>query len=220
MWIVRIALKRPYTFIVFALVIVLMTPFVLMRMPTDILPEIDIPVISILWNYNGFSPDQMENYIVSNFERFLTTVVDDIDHIESQTIEGRSVIKVFFQPGADVRLAMAETSSGAQRAASPVASRHRSPADPHVFRVDGSHSAVGNEGERAFRTGVVRFRREHRAQPDGDRAGRGDPVALRRKTARSGRERGYSGAAGKRPVAGGCDQRDQRAEPAASGRDR
>ena len=113
MWIVRIALKRPYTFIVFALIIVLMTPFVLMRMPTDILPEIDIPVISILWNYNGFSPDQMENYIVSNFERFLTTVVDDIDHIESQTIAGRSVVRVFFHPGADVRLAMAETSSGA-----------------------------------------------------------------------------------------------------------
>ena len=113
MWIVRIALKRPYTFIVFSLIILLLTPFVLMRMPTDILPEIDIPVISILWNYNGFSPDQMENYIVSNFERFLTTVVDDIDHIESQTIEGRSVIRVFFHPGADIRLAMAETSSGA-----------------------------------------------------------------------------------------------------------
>ena len=113
MWIVRIALKRPYTFIVFALVIVLMAPFVLMRMPTDILPEIDIPVISILWNYNGFSPDQMENYIVSNFERFLTTVVDNIDHIESQTVEGRSVIRVFFHPGADVRLAMAESSAGA-----------------------------------------------------------------------------------------------------------
>ena len=113
MWIVRFALKRPYTFIVFSLIIVLMTPLVLQRKPTDILPEIDIPVISVLWNYNGFSPDQMENYIVSNYERFLTTVVDDIDHVESQTIQGRSVIKIFFHPGADVRLAMAETSAAA-----------------------------------------------------------------------------------------------------------
>ena len=74
MWIVRLALRRPYTFIVVALVIVLMTPLVLLRTPTDIFPEIDIPVISVAWNYSGFSPEQMEDYIVSGFERFLTTV--------------------------------------------------------------------------------------------------------------------------------------------------
>src|ERR1700730_3760261 len=108
MWIVRLALRRPYTFIVFALVILLMTPVVLSRTPTDIFPEIKIPVISVAWNYSGFSPEQMEDYIVSAFERFLTTAVEDIEHIESQTVAGRSVIKIFFQPGADVRMAMSE----------------------------------------------------------------------------------------------------------------
>jgi multidrug efflux pump subunit AcrB len=108
MWIVRLALRRPYTFIVVALVIVLMSPLVLLRTPTDIFPEINIPVISVAWNYSGFSPEQMEDYIVSGFERFLTTAVENIQHIESQTVAGRSVIKIFFQPGADVRMAMSE----------------------------------------------------------------------------------------------------------------
>ena len=76
MWIVRVALNRPYTFIVFALVIILITPFVLQRTPVDIFPNIDIPVISVAWNYTGLSPQQMEDRIVSNYERFLTTAVD------------------------------------------------------------------------------------------------------------------------------------------------
>src|SRR5215472_624978 len=114
MWIVRIALSRPYTFIVFALIIVLMTPLVLQRTPTDIFPEINIPVISVAWNYSGFSPQQMEDYIVSNDERYMTTVVDNIEHIESQTVAGRSVIKVFFQPGADIRMAMSQLTALSQ----------------------------------------------------------------------------------------------------------
>src|SRR5580698_9694798 len=104
MWIVRIALRRPYTFIVAAIVIVLMTPIVLQRTPTDIFPNIDIPVISIAWNYTGLSPQQMEDRIVSPFERFITTVVDNVEHIESQTVGGRSVTKTFFQPGTDVHV--------------------------------------------------------------------------------------------------------------------
>src|ERR1700726_1583089 len=108
MWIVRLALRRPYTFIVFALVIVLMSPLVLLRTPTDIFPEINIPVISVAWNYSGFSREQMEDYHVSGFERFWTTAVENIQHIESQTVAGRSVIKIFFQPGADIRMAMSE----------------------------------------------------------------------------------------------------------------
>jgi CzcA family heavy metal efflux pump len=111
MWIVKIALSRPYTFIVLAIVVVLMTPLVLDRTPTDIFPEIDIPVISVAWNYSGFSPQQMVDYIVSSDERFMTTVVDNIEHIESQTVAGRSVIKVFFQPGADIRTALSQLSS-------------------------------------------------------------------------------------------------------------
>jgi CzcA family heavy metal efflux pump len=114
MWIVRLALNRPYTFIVVALLIVLMTPFVLMRTPTDIFPAIDIPVISIAWNYSGLSPEQMEDRIVSNYERFMTTAVDNIEHIESQTVAGRSVIKTFFQPGADIRIALSQITSISQ----------------------------------------------------------------------------------------------------------
>ena len=88
MWIVRLALRRPYTMIVFALVIILMTPIVLTRTPVDIFPNIDIPVIAIAWNYTGLPPQQMEDRIVTNYERSLTTQVDNIEHIESQTVGG------------------------------------------------------------------------------------------------------------------------------------
>src|ERR1700688_4654511 len=114
MWIVRIALNRPYTFIVAALVIILMTPIVLQRTPTDIFPDIDIPVISIAWNYAGLSPQQMEDRIVTNDERFLTTVVDNIEHVESQTVGGRSVTKTYFQPGTDVHVALTQITAVSQ----------------------------------------------------------------------------------------------------------
>jgi len=114
MWIVRIALNRPYTFIVFALVIVLVTPIVLQRTPTDIFPEINIPVISVGWNYTGLSPQQMEDRIVSNYERFLTTAVDNIEHVESQTVGGRSVVKVFFQPGVNLPMALTQVTATSQ----------------------------------------------------------------------------------------------------------
>jgi CzcA family heavy metal efflux pump len=114
MWIVRIALRRPYTFIVAALVILLMTPIVLQRTPTDVFPDIDIPVVAICWNYSGLSPQLMEDRVVSPFERFLTTVVDNIEHTESQTVGGRSIIKTFFQPGADVHVAVAQITAVSQ----------------------------------------------------------------------------------------------------------
>src|ERR1700722_598656 len=88
MWIVRIALTRPYTFIVAALIIVLMTPIVLLRTPTDVFPNIDIPVVSICFNYAGLSPQLMQDRIVSPYARFMTTVVDNIEHSESQIVAG------------------------------------------------------------------------------------------------------------------------------------
>ena len=114
MWIVRIALARPYTFIVAALVILLMTPIVLQRTPTDIFPDIDIPVVSVAWSYAGLSPQQMEDRIVTGFERFMNKVVDNIEHIESQTVGGRSVTKVFFQPGTDVHVALTQITALSQ----------------------------------------------------------------------------------------------------------
>src|SRR5258708_620627 len=114
MWIVRIALTRRSTFIVAALVIVLMSPIVLHRTPTDVFPNIDIPVVSICWNYAGLSPQLMEDRIVSPYERFLTTVVDNVEHTESETVGGRSIIKVFFQPGADVHVAVTQITALSQ----------------------------------------------------------------------------------------------------------
>ncbi|MBW0449948.1 efflux RND transporter permease subunit [bacterium M00.F.Ca.ET.228.01.1.1] len=111
MWIVRLALRRPYTFIVMAVLLFILGPLAIMRTPTDIFPNIDIPVVSIVWSYNGFSAEDMAHRITSNYERALTTDVDDIEHIESQSLNGVSVVKIFFHPGADINRAIAEAAS-------------------------------------------------------------------------------------------------------------
>src|SRR6059036_2365483 len=114
MWIVRLALARPYTFVVMALVILLLTPVVLMRTPTDIFPDINIPVISLVWTYNGLQPQEMEQRITGNVERGISTLVNDVEHIESQSLPGIAVIKVYFQPNANVQTALAQTGAIAQ----------------------------------------------------------------------------------------------------------
>lgn len=114
MWIVRVALARPYTFIVLALLILILAPVIILRTPTDIFPNIDIPVIAAAFNYTGLSAEEMEERITSIYERSLTTTVNDIEHIESQSINGRAIIKVFFQPGANVNAAVAQVSAISQ----------------------------------------------------------------------------------------------------------
>ena len=116
MWLVRIALKRPYTFVVMSMLIIIAGVLSIARMPTDIFPDIDIPVISVIWNYGGLPPQEMEKRIVNNFERFLTTVVNNIDHVESQSLTGIAVIKIFLQPGASVDSAVAQVTATAQTA--------------------------------------------------------------------------------------------------------
>ena len=111
MWIVRLALARPYTFIVMALVIVLLAAVVIPRTPTDIFPNIDIPVISLVWNYQGLEPQEMEERITSNSERFVTTLVNDVEHIESQSLNGIAVVKIYFQPSANIQTALAQTTA-------------------------------------------------------------------------------------------------------------
>jgi multidrug efflux pump subunit AcrB len=111
MWIVRLALSRPYTFVVLAVLIFIVGPLSVLRTPTDIFPNIDIPVVSIVWTYNGFSAQDMANRITSNYERALTSDVDDIEHIESQSLNGVAVVKIFFHPGADINRAIAEAAS-------------------------------------------------------------------------------------------------------------
>ena len=114
MWLVRIALRRPYTFVVMAMLIVIMGVFSIVRMPTDIFPDIDIPVISVIWNYGGLSPEEMEKRIVTNYERILTTTVNDIEHVESQSLTGIAVVKVFFQPGTHIDAATAQITAVSQ----------------------------------------------------------------------------------------------------------
>src|SRR5512142_2667132 len=114
MWIVRLALARPYTFVVMGLLIVIVGVLTVLKVPKDIFPEIDIPVISVVWNYSGLPPAEMERRIVTNYERALTTTVNDIDHIESQTLTGLSVIKIFFQQGAAVDEATAQVTAISQ----------------------------------------------------------------------------------------------------------
>ncbi len=108
MWIVQVALRRPYTFLVMALLILLATPLVLLKMPTDIFPDINIPVISIVWNYTGLSAQEVGLRITAVNERSLTTTVNDIEHIESQSLNGIAVIKIFFQPTANIPTAIAQ----------------------------------------------------------------------------------------------------------------
>src|SRR5271168_3123049 len=114
MWIVRLALSRPYTFVVMSLVIILLTPLVLLRTPTDIFPNIDIPVISLVWTYTGLEPQEMEQRITTGVERGITTLVNDVEHIESQSLPGIAVIKVYFQPGANIQTALAQTGAISQ----------------------------------------------------------------------------------------------------------
>ena len=108
MWIVQVALRRPYTFLVMALLILLATPLVLLRMSTDIFPEINIPVISVVWTYSGLSAQEVAQRITAVTERSLTTTVNDIEHIESQSLAGLSIIKIFFQPNANIPTAIAQ----------------------------------------------------------------------------------------------------------------
>src|SRR5229473_4089782 len=108
MWIVRLALQRPYTFVVMALLILILSPIVIFRTPVDILPEINIPVISVIWQYQGLSAQQMTDRIVSNTERGLTTTVNDIEHIETQVMDGRAIEKVYFHPTANLQTAIAQ----------------------------------------------------------------------------------------------------------------
>src|SRR5467141_1498071 len=114
MWIVRLALSRPYTFIVMAIVLVLLGAFVIPRTPTDIFPEINIPVIAQVWTYTGLQPQEMEQRITSNVERGVMVLVNDIEHVESQSLNGIAIVKIYFHPGANIQTALAQTTAISQ----------------------------------------------------------------------------------------------------------
>jgi CzcA family heavy metal efflux pump len=114
MWIVKIALDRPYTFIVMSLLLLILGPLAIFRTPTDIFPNIGIPVVSVVWQYTGMPPDEMSTRITLNFERAVSTTVNDIEHIESQAMSGVSVSKLFFQPNANIDVALSQVTAIAQ----------------------------------------------------------------------------------------------------------
>ena len=114
--IVLIALKRPYTFVVLAILILIFGGRAALRTPTDVFPNIGIPVVAIIWTYNGLTPEDMSGRVIYYYERSLTTTVANIEHIESESLYGRGIVKVFFQPGTDVAAAQAQVTAISQTA--------------------------------------------------------------------------------------------------------
>jgi multidrug efflux pump subunit AcrB len=114
MWIVRLALRRPYTFVVMAMLLVLGGIFAITKMPTDIFPEIDIPVVAVIWQYGGLPAEEMERRVTTNYERAITTTVSGVEHIESQTLAGYGIVKVFFHPGTRIEAATAQITAISQ----------------------------------------------------------------------------------------------------------
>src|ERR1039457_5790956 len=135
MWIVRLAIRQPYTFVVVALLIAILGVTAIVTMPVDIFPYIDIPVVSVVWSYGGLSPEEMEKRIVTFFERSLTTTVNDIEHIESQSYIGASVVRAFLQPNAKVELAVAQMPALSQSILRPLPP---GPLPPSIVKYDPS----------------------------------------------------------------------------------
>jgi len=115
-WIVRVALDRPYTFFVLALLILILGPVTILSTPIDIFPNVNIPVIAVGWTYAGLNPEEVEGRLTTVFERTLTTTVENIEHIESTTYNGEAIVKIFFQPNADLPTANAQVTAISQTA--------------------------------------------------------------------------------------------------------
>ena len=183
MWIVRLALQRPYTFIVMALVIILLTPVVLLRTPTDIFPDINIPVISLVWTFTGLEPQEMEQRITGNVERGIATLVNDVEHTESQSLNGIAVIKVYFQPNANIQTALAQTG-----AISQTFLRFLPPGITPPLVIIYSASTVPGHSDRfdqrhSQRTAALRLRQQFYSHPARHHSGRRHSIPLRRQAA-------------------------------------
>ena len=114
MWVVQVALRRPYTFVVFAFVIAIFGALAAVRTPTDIFPNINIPVVSVVWTYNGLLPNDMSSRVIYYYERTLTSQVGDIEHIESQSLSSYGVVKIFFQKNVNIAAALAQVTAASQ----------------------------------------------------------------------------------------------------------
>ncbi len=202
MWIVRLALQRPYTFIVMALLILILTPIVILRTAVDILPEINIPVISIIWQFTGMSAQEMTDRIVSNTERGLTTTVNDIEHTETQAMDGRAITKVFFHPTANLQTALSQVTAISQTAIRQLPAG----TTPPLIIVYSASSVpivqIGISSTIASGTGVERSLSKFHSPADDHRSWRGDSLPLRRQAARGRRRYRYRRDAGQGTDAG------------------
>jgi multidrug efflux pump subunit AcrB len=135
-----VALQRPYTFVVVVVLILLASPVLILCTPTGIFPNIDIPVIAVAWQFTGLNPEEMEGRITTQFERVLTTTVDNIEHIESTTVDGQSMVKIFLQPNARLDTANAQVTGGVADHPAPTSPQHPAPPDHQLQRVDGPDS--------------------------------------------------------------------------------
>jgi multidrug efflux pump subunit AcrB len=133
---VRIALSRPYTFVVLALLLLIIGPLAALRTPTDIFPDIRIPVIGVVWQYTGLPPDQMAGRITTPFQRALTTTVNDIEHIVANSYNGIGIVKIFFQPNVDIRTANAQVTAISQTLLKQMPPGRDAAADPQLQRLD------------------------------------------------------------------------------------
>ena len=186
MWIVRLALRRPYTFVVFALLILILGVFSIESMPTDIFPNIDIPVVTVVWQFSGLSADQMANRIVTNAERGLTTTVNDIDHIESQSLVGGGLIKIFFHPDVNVAEAVAQVTRHQPGAVAVAAARHNSAIHHPIQRFQRSRAATGAFRARPQRAAVERSGNADHSHSTGHRSReRSRPIPTAANSARS-----------------------------------
>ena len=183
MWIVRLALRRPYTFVVMSLAILLLGATAIVTMPVDIFPYIDIPVVSIVWTYGGVPPEEMEKRIVTIFERAMTTSVNDIEHIESQSYYGVSVVRVYLHPNARVDLAMTQIEAMSNSDSTRDAAWNLSSQHSEVRRVQRSHSAVGSGKQDSQRAATLRYWPELHPDSAGHGARRGGALALWRQMA-------------------------------------
>ena len=119
MWIVRLALRRPYTTAVMCLLVLLMGGLSIQRMPVDIFPSIDIPVVAVVWQYGGLAPEEMERRVVTISERAMSTTVNGIERIESKSMPGLALLKIYFQPGTDIGAAIAQIGASSNTALCP-----------------------------------------------------------------------------------------------------
>ena len=183
MWIVQVALRRPYTFLVMALVILLATPFVLRKMSTDIFPEINIPVISIVWTYAGLSAQEIGQRITAVNERTLTTTVNGYRALGIAVLSGIAVIKIFFQPNANIPTAIAQIVASRTAAIEEVAARCAAAAGHQILRLGNSGHTAGHIQPDADRAGAIRRRIQFSASALGDDSRRRRALSIRRQIA-------------------------------------